>query len=295
MDSRPLQRLDIDSLRALCAIEDQGGVTRAAEFLGLSQSAVSHKIRRLETSLGSDLLTRRPNAPVFTESGRDLLGYARRILGIHDEALVSLSKTPLQGKISLGLTEDTTCSDLSRILGRFSRLHPGVSVRTHVHQSLTLQARLVAGTTDIAIMQVFEHDVRPADLELYRESLYWVKSPDLALEMAKPVPFLSFDADCFYRRWIMDFAQDDGTAFETVLECPSASGIVQAVRSGLGVAVINERHLTPDMDILGSTFPGLPGIAYVVRKARSSRNPAIDALIREIRREIGDHRPLRIA
>lgn len=118
------RRLEIDALRVLSAIRNHGGVTRAAEALGLSQSAVSHKIRRLETSLGCDLLSRRPGAPLFTAEGEDLLGYASRILGLHDEALLSLSKTALTGRLMLGLTEDTTCSDLARILGRFRRLHP---------------------------------------------------------------------------------------------------------------------------------------------------------------------------
>jgi DNA-binding transcriptional LysR family regulator len=178
MTARLTPRLDIDSLRALCAIEDHGGVTRAAQFLGLSQSAVSHKIKRLETSLETELLCRRPGAPLFTDAGQDLLVYAKRILGIHDEALLSLSKTPLHGKISLGMTEDTTCSDLSRILGRFTRLYPGVSVRTQVHQSLTLQSMLSKGEIEVAIMQIFKHEVRPSDTVLFEERLHWVKSAD---------------------------------------------------------------------------------------------------------------------
>ncbi|MCZ4262981.1 LysR family transcriptional regulator [Limimaricola sp. G21655-S1] len=290
-----IQRLDIDALRALSAIEDQGGVTRAAAHLGLSQSAVSHKIKRLESSLDCDLLSRRPGAPLFTDTGRDLLGYARRILAIHDEALRSLSKTLVQGQISLGLTEDTTCSDLSRILGRFSRLHPGVSVRTRVLQSLVLQDLLASGGIDFAIMQVFTHEVRPHDIELFRERLFWVKSPDLDLGSGNTVPFLSFDENCFYRRWAMDVAQEDGTVFATILECASAAGIVSGVRSGLGVAILNERHVTPDMDVLKGCFADPPDVTYVARRARKLRNPAIDTLIDEIKREIAGERALRIA
>lgn len=51
-----VRRLDIDGLRALRAIKLHGGVTRAAEALGLTQSAVSHKVKRMETSLGCELL-----------------------------------------------------------------------------------------------------------------------------------------------------------------------------------------------------------------------------------------------
>ena len=61
---------------------------------------------------------------MFTRAGEELLNYAGRILELHDEALLALTRTDLAGRIQLGLTEDTTCSDLSRILGRFRRLHP---------------------------------------------------------------------------------------------------------------------------------------------------------------------------
>jgi DNA-binding transcriptional LysR family regulator len=295
MDLKPTQRLDIDALRALCAIEDNGGVTRAAGHLGLSQSAVSHKIRRLETSLDCDLLSRRPDAPLFTDAGRDLLGYARRILGIHDEALRSLSKTPVKGKISLGMTEDTTCSDLARALGRFTRLHPGVSVRTQVRQSLTLQGLLASGAIDVAVMQVFEHEIRPSDAVLFREGLHWVKSPDLRLQPEAPVPFLSFDESCFYRRWAMDIAQEDGTVLQVVLDCASAAGIVTAVRNGLGVAVLNDRHITADMEVIRDRFPQPPGVGFVARVARGSRSEAVTTLIREMGEEFGRSDALRIA
>lgn len=295
MEQTLVTRLDIDSLRALCTIEDQGGVTRAASRLGLSQSAVSHKIRRLESSLECDLLTRRAGGPLFTDAGLDLLAYARRILSVHDEALLSLSKTPVHGKISLGLTEDTTCSDLSRILGRFGRLHPGVSVRTRVRQSLVLQDMLKAGEIDIAIMQIFAHEVRPTDTKLFHERLFWVKSPDLDIDQRRPIPFLSFDDQCFYRRWAMDIAQEDGTIFETVLDCASAAGIVSGVQSGLGVALLNERHLAPDMEVVGDRLTEPPGVTYVARRARKVRNQAIDTLVAEIGRHVSTGRMLRIA
>lgn len=289
------QKLDIDSLRAVCAIEACGGVTRAAEQLGLSQSAVSHKIRRLEASLDCEILSRRPDAPLFTSPGQDLLAYAKRILGLHDEAVLSLSKTPLKGKISLGMTEDTSCSDLSRILGRFRRLHPGVTVRAQVRMSLLLQGLQAKGELDVAVMQVFAHEVRPTDTVLLVEQLHWVKSPDMPLEASGRVPFLSFDEHCFYRRWALDIGQEAGVTLETVLDCSSAAGIIAGVSSGLGVALLSDRHLRPDMQILGAPFPSPPDIAFVVRAGRKARTPAVEALVREIAQETARPRSLRVA
>ncbi|MCE6949713.1 LysR family transcriptional regulator [Cereibacter sphaeroides] len=282
MSDLSTRRLDIDALRVLRAIHQHGGITRAAEALGLTQSAVSHKVKRLETSLDCDLLTRRSGAPLFTGAGEDLLDYAKRILGLHDEALLSLTRTDLAGRILLGLTEDTTCSDLSRILGRFHRLHPQVAVRTKVRMSLVLREMLDRGELDAAILQVFAHEVRPTDVVLFREALNWVKLAGVPLPEDGPIPFLCFDDDCFYRHWAMDIGQDDGALLETVFECASAAGIVAGVLAGLGIALISERHLRPEMEIIRTRLPSPPALAYVVRRARKTRNPALDSLVSEI-------------
>ncbi len=286
MSDLSTRRLDIDALRALRAIQQHGGVTRAAEALGLTQSAVSHKVKRLETSLDCDLLSRRAGAPMFTSAGQDLLDYAARILGLHDEALLSLTKTDLAGRIQLGLTEDTTCTDLARILGRFHRLHPQVAVRTKVRMSVVLRGMLDRGELDAAIVQIFAYEVRPTDVVLFREELHWVKAAGSVLPSDGPIQFLSFDDDCFYRHWAMDIGQDDGALLETVFECSSAAGIVAGVLAGLGVALLSDRHIRPEMEIIRTHLPPPPDLAYVVRRARKARNPALDSLIAEVEAEV---------
>jgi DNA-binding transcriptional LysR family regulator len=280
------RRLEIDALRALSAIRHHGGITRAAAALGLSQSAVSHKIKRLEVSLDCELLLRKSGGPMFTAAGEDLLDYAGRILGLHDEALLSLSRTPLAGRLLLGLTEDTACTDLARIFSRFKRLHPNVVVRTKVRMSLVLRAMLEQGELDAAIAQVFSHEVRPNDVVLYREGLHWVKHAELMVRQGEPIPFLSFDDACFYRQWALDIGHENAV-LETVFECSSAAGIVSAVNAAMGVALLSERHIQGEMQIITDCLPAPPSLAYVVRRARRTRNPALDSLIAEIERGIG--------
>jgi len=274
-------RLDIDAMRVLCAIADHGGVTRAAEHLPLSQSAVSHKIRRLESQIGCRLLTRRPGAPLFSADGTRLLGYARRMLALHDEALQSLSKQPLSGHIRLGMTEDVTSSDLSRLLGRFSRLYPRVQVRTHVRQSLVLQEELAEGGLDLAIMQVFSQAVKDTDLVLLTERVHWVKAHDMELPETRPIPFLAYDDRCFYYDWARGL---QAPVLTTVLQCASSAGIASAVRAGLGVALLPERYVSAEMQILKGGFPKVPEITYVLRAAAKARSAPIRALSQEIER-----------
>lgn len=289
------QRLEIDALRVLQSVQHHGGITRAAEALGLTQSAVSHKIKRLETSLDCQLLTRRAGGPMFTSTGKDLLSYAERILGLHDEALLSLVRTNLSGRIQLGLTEDTAMTDLSRVLGRFRRLHPDVAVRTKVRMSLTLRSLLETKELDAAIMQIFDHEVRPTDVVLFHEKLHWVKSQEFLLPDQGPIPFLSFDDACFFRQWAMDIGQDQDALLETVFECASAAGIANAVRASLGVALLSERHTTSDMEMVQDRFPVPPSLSYVVRRSRRERNPALDGLVAQIEHEIGRNGGLGLA
>ena len=274
-----LPKLDVESLRVLVTVAELGGVTRASERLTLTQSAVSHKLRRLERAVGCDLLTRRSGAQLLTEEGQRLLSYARRIVALHDEAALSLVRQPLSGRIRLGMTEDVTSSDLSRILGRFTRLYPDISVRTQVRQSLVLQDELKRGEIDLSLMQVFSHQLEPGDILLYSDPLYWVSSHDLFLPPSGPVPFLAYDDRCFFYQWAL---QQHELEFETVLQCASSAGISSAVQAGLGVSLLPGRYVTPEMAILGDPFPAPPELSYIVRTGRRMRSRPVAALAREI-------------
>ncbi len=289
------ERLEIDALRALRAIGASGGVTKAAQQLRLSQSAVSHKIKRLEQALDCTLLARQPGGPLFTEAGTRLHDYALRIINLHDEALADLGKKQLQGAIRLGMTEDATTSDIAEILGRFTRLYPSVSVRTRTSQSLNVQSWLQANELDLAMMQVFSGEVEREDRVLFDDSLHWVKSRDLELDLTRPIPFLSFDSNCFYRRWGFSEGLSEGHRFEKVLECPSAAGIQSGVRSGLGVALLNGMHVRDDMEVIEGVFPPPPGITFVARVNPKSRSAPIRALVDEIARAFGGPGSVRAA
>jgi DNA-binding transcriptional LysR family regulator len=289
-----MTKLDIGTLQALCAIHDQGGVSRAAVALALSQSAVSHKIRRLEDALGCALLDRGAGRPRFTEEGQKLLGYARRILALNDEALHALSTEPLSGRIRLGVTEDMTSGGVSRVLGHFTRLHPAVSVHIGVAPSRVIADRLGRGELDVGVFQVFAADRRPDDVTLMEDSLHWVKSPDLALDTAQPMPLLAFDDNCFYRDWALYHAAEAGAGFRIVMECTSIAGMTSAIRAGLGVTLLNSRHIEPGFNVLTEPYPKPPDLAYIVRCARKARNATVMALVKIVAGESSWHseRPL---
>ncbi|POH35025.1 hypothetical protein ATY31_04525 [Sinorhizobium americanum] len=63
----------------------------------------------------------------------------------------------------------------------------------------------------------------------------------------------------------------------------------------MGVALLSERHLRPEMQIVTNRLPAPPALAYVARPARKTRNPALDTLVAEIENEISRYGGLVLA
>ena len=289
-------KLDIESLRALRCVAEHGGVTRAASHLSLTQSAVSHKLKRLEDCVGATLLGRRAKGPLLTETGERLLGYAVRILALHDEAVAAIGVRRITGQIRLGMTEDMSSSGLARVLGRFSRLFPDVTVTTQVAQSLVLRRQVSDGVLDVAVLQVFAEDREPDDVFLFTNRLVWAKARELDLPQDGDIPFIAYDDDCFYKAWVTEAAACAGRAFRNVLTCSSNAGMVAAIEAGLGVSILNDNHVSEEMDVLETGFPAPPPIDYVVRATSDSRQDnAIRLLMTAIAEESSSAVPLRVA
>lgn len=89
--------------------------------------------------------------------------------------------------------------------------------------------------------------------------------------------------------------QDGGPDLEAGFECSSAAGLVAAVNVGLGVALLSDRHLRPDMELIESRLPAPQSLAYAIRRARKTRNPALDSLTSEIETEVSRYGGLALA
>jgi len=82
--------LDIDFLRTLASAEDLGGMNRAAERVGRSQSAVSQQMRKLEQKIGQRLFRKQGRGLVLTEPGELLLKVGRPIAQGRADAVAQL-------------------------------------------------------------------------------------------------------------------------------------------------------------------------------------------------------------
>ena len=288
--------LDIDTLRALLAIAETGGITRAAKKLNLSQSAVSHKMKRLEGRLGRGLFSRVDGRLGLNRDGERLLDYARRMIRLHDEACASFHQSDLAGELRIGITEDVTAPGMAQILSSFAISFPQVALTTRVAHSPELIRWLERGEIDMALIEVFESEMRAADHPLGPQQVAWLVAEDFALDGEARLPFVAYHEDCFYKAWAERALAGCGRELRVVFECPSIDGMVNAVRSGLGVGLVNlgvfeqlqsgRRGDGRGLRIERSHLPPPPAIQHVARFAGGLPTRQMDKMLELIKQEL---------
>ena len=98
--------LPTNMLRSFVAIVETGSMLNASEQVFVTQSALSLQIKRLEELVQQHLFLREGRRLTLTSAGEVLLGYARRILALHDEAVAAITTGRFEGPVRIGMVQD---------------------------------------------------------------------------------------------------------------------------------------------------------------------------------------------
>jgi len=113
-------------LRSFIAVVDAGSFTLAAERLNSTQSTISQQLARLEEATGAILIERSARPVLPTAVGERLLGYARRLLALQQEAQAALGDTAGVASIRIGVPEDIMNPAMAGVFADFAAGHPGI-------------------------------------------------------------------------------------------------------------------------------------------------------------------------
>jgi DNA-binding transcriptional LysR family regulator len=278
----PPPTLDIDVLRAFATLVDTGSFTRTGELLGRTQSAVSVQIKRLEDQVGTRLCDRSGRNVVPTPAGEQLLGYARRILSINDEAVGRLVMAPVRGTVRIGTAEEFATQFLSDILAEFSRSFPTVTPEITVDTSAVLQSGVEAGLFDLVLVKHVPGE--DPGTTIWREPLHWVARADWADTATEPVPLAVSPAPCLYRLFMLAALGRVNRSWEIRCTSTAVSALQAAVSAGLGVTALARSTILPGMRVLtpDEGFPMLPDSAIALVTRSGMPAPAADRLTRFI-------------
>lgn len=275
---------DLDVLRTFVTGVDLGSFARAADRLGRSTSAVSAQLKKLEDQLGMPVLRKEGRGMVTTSAGEALLGYARRLLELNDEAATAVRGAELAGSVRLGMQEDFGEHLLTEVLGRFARAHAQVSIEARVGRNAQLIEQVGAGQLDLALAWDRTGDW-PYAHRLGQLPMRWLAGAHAeppAPDRNAPLPLVMLDAPCLMRSAAIDALDRAGIAWRVVFTSTSLSGVWAAVAAGLGVTVRTSVGMPAGVRLLEpSTLPPLPHIGLSLLQSEAQLNPVAQRL-REI-------------
>ncbi|PID35686.1 MAG: LysR family transcriptional regulator [Rhodobacterales bacterium] len=250
------RNLDMTALRAFVTVAEVGGVTRAAGLLNLTQSAVSMQLKRLEEAMGRKLLDRSGRSIALTGEGEQLLGYARRILALNDEAWGRLTDAQLEGEIVLGVPHDIVLPHLPPVLSRFAVEFPRMKV--NLVSSFTTRLREMFARGDCEIMMATEDGVRPGGRTLYTAPLEWIGAPGGQAWKARPLR-LAFENRCIFRADVQAALDRAGIEWEMAVESDMSRTVEASVRADLAVHAMLHGTVPPGLEPIdhGGALPPL--------------------------------------
>jgi DNA-binding transcriptional LysR family regulator len=154
-------------------------MTQAAEQLNFTQPAITGQIHALEQDFGVMLFDRVGKKLFITEAGRELIGYAEKLLAIYDEGRKALSAHP--GHIKIGIDTTTVNYFLAPYLQAFKERMPLCSLTLEMCSSAAVVPKgLAENRFDLGIIQKEMSLDYLTGFEMFKEQLVWVVHPRLA-------------------------------------------------------------------------------------------------------------------
>lgn len=276
--TRPVD-IDVSLLRAFVAVAETGRMTRAAAVVHVTQSAVSQKIRRLETLLDLTLFERRSDAARLTRDGERFIARARRLIALNDEVIAEMRGADFAGEVRFGVPHDVVGVLMPPILRAFRLAQPNVLVTLVSDVSAVLRQRLAEGAIDLALTTDRESAGRQ---RLATDRLVWVGAREGDAAQRRPLSVALGRENCGFRASAVDALDRAGIAWRPVCQVGSLEPVFATLEADMAIAPFLARTVPSRLAMLrDDTLPTLPSFHLNLRLPSASANPAA--------RELGLH------
>jgi DNA-binding transcriptional LysR family regulator len=213
-----------------------------------------------------------------------LLGYARRLLKLNEEAVSHFLAPALVGRVCFGSPTDLGNRVLPGVLSMFARSHPAVQVDVSLGRSVELIERLDAGELDLTLINTGDDGMDDSRGEIiYSEALVWAgREGGLAVQRS-PLPLALANPGCAWRRTALDALDRLDLPYRIAYSCEQCAGQEAAMIADLAVAPFPRSLVRPPLRRLGEEH-GLPPLGdYHIKLLRgSNRGDAAAALAAQV-------------
>lgn len=240
--------MDLRQLRTFLQVAELGSLSRAAERLRVAQPALGRQIRLLEDELGVRLFSRHGRGMVPTAAGQILAERATAILRLVEDtrAEVSAERGAVKGTVSLGVPPTAGEVIAGRLVERFLRDYPEVTVRVVPAFSGYLLDMLQRGDLDLAVMYETGATRHVRSEPLIEETLFLIGSRASGLGPDRATPFAALAGLPMIlpgprhglRTLLERQAADLAVALRVTVEADSLQTLKDLVARGLGYTVL---------------------------------------------------------
>jgi DNA-binding transcriptional LysR family regulator len=245
---------DLNCLRSLIAVAEEGGFSAAAKRIHRTQSAICVQIAKLEDQLNAKLLERNSRSVVPTPAGEAFLSYARRILALADEAVLAVAAPAEPALLRVGFVEYLAPHHLHTLLAQFRQTHPNCDLSLTVGWGPPLLESLDKGELDL----VFAGPVKGRGQLLWEEPLLWTGT---LTDPNAPLELVLMPAPCAYRKIVFDALTQIAKPWKLSIEANSVQAVQSSIRAGLGVTILPISAIRDDMPVIKGILPNLPDTA----------------------------------
>lgn len=234
--------LDPRLLRSFVGIIDAQSFTAAADRLSMTQSTISQQLARLEEQVGSALVDRTARPIVATAAGERLLGYARRILALQQEAQAALGDPAGTAPLRIGVPEDLVNAAMAATFRDFSRRHREIHLDVTDGLSRDLTQRYRGGEFDIVIVK--EAAAGPDCRSSFPEPMAWFESLNAPRAWPSPVPLVTFPPGGLYRDAMFERLERERLRWYNAFSGSSLHNVLIAVEAGIGLSLLPRNAVT---------------------------------------------------
>ena len=241
-------RIDVLGLEALVTIAERGSFHAAASHLNLSQTALSHRIRKLEESLSIPLLLRTTRQVSLTAAGVELLPRARDFFDGLGSTLDTLRRDVAREgqRVALACLPTIAMQCLPRALAEFTRERPDVIVKVHDNSASEIANKVQSGEAEFGVTIVaanrWDLQLKPVVKEPFvlvcHRSLPRADAPSLTWADLHGLPLVRVSAETGNRVLIDDALGSRGETLTWLYEVQRVTTAVSLVGSGVGYAIV---------------------------------------------------------
>ena len=282
------------------SIAERGSFHRAAAHLNLSQTALSHRMKKLEDDLGVRLLTRTTRQVSLTPAGLDLLPRARRVLGELAETFDDIRRhgRAENETLALGCLPTIAVHYLPPLLARFAAKHPEINVRIFDNSAAEIAAHVEAGRAEFGITIVSANRWDLEVVSLLKEPFVLVcpathplaARPSVSWSEIESERLVRISAQTGNRTLIDDALGSRREGLHWVYECQHLATAVSMVLAGAGLTIVPRLAIdamaSPALAAIPLRNPGLTRTLGVVTKRGAPLTRPAEALLDLISRQM---------